>query len=429
MSLIKPEETSELTFALKRAFRNSTFWKDKFREAGIKEEDISNELNFYNLPLIDKKKIIKDQIDYPPYGSILSCKESEILRVHKTSGTSTAPFLIFLTQNDIKDTILAATKTFKLAGLSNIDRIVHCLNFNMWSGGVTDYLSLENVGAVSVPFGSGNTASLIDMIIKLKINSISCTPSYMFKIKEKCEEMKINPKELGLKKGFFGGENLLQVSNIRKRIEEDFNINAIDANYGMSEVLSIIGGEDENKDGLIYNAHGILYAELLDQNLKPMEIKKGAIGEFVFSSLRREAQPLFRYRTNDIVEILDAYYDEDDLIRMKFKVIGRSDEMFNVKGVNFFPESISSILNEISPELSLKYKVKKLSFSENKNVEFVPNIYIEKALKLTDNSEYLNLENKIKQLIKQKINVSVNIQWVENEYFSKQGLNKINFTF
>ena len=103
----------------------------------------------------------------------------------------------------------------------------------------------------------------------------------------------------------------------------------------MSEVLSIIGGEDENKDGLIYNAHGILYAELLDQNLKPMEIKKGAIGEFVFSSLRREAQPLFRYRTNDIVEILDAYYDEDDLIRMKFKVIGRSDEMFNVKGVNF----------------------------------------------------------------------------------------------
>ena len=64
--------------------------------------------------------------------------------------------------------------------------------------------------------------------------------------------MKINPKELGLKKGFFGGENLLQVSNIRKRIEEDFNINAIDANYGMSEVLSIIGGEDENKDGLIY---------------------------------------------------------------------------------------------------------------------------------------------------------------------------------
>ncbi len=425
-NLIRPEEKSEIIFALKRAFKKSKFWKKRLNDHGIKEEDINDKFDFQKIPLLDKKTIIQDQFENPPYGSILSCEPSEILRVHKTSGTTSAPFLIFLTANDIKDTISTATKTFKAAGLNDEDRIVHCLNFNMWSGGVTDYLSLEQTGATSIPFGSGNTAALIDIIQKLKVNAISCTPSYMFKIKEKCEESGLNIKNLGLKKGFFGGENLLQISNIRKKIENDFNINAIDANYGLSEVLSIIGGEDHNKDGLIYNAHGMLYAELLDENLQSIEIKKGVVGEFVFSSLRREAQPLFRYRTNDVVEVLDAYYDEDDLIRMRFKIKGRSDEMFNVKGVNFFPESLASILNEIEPNLSLKYKVKKLSY--NKNIDFKPEVLIEKIYDNATFEKYNIIEEKFKTLVKQKINISIKIKWVEKNYFEKQGLNKINFT-
>ncbi len=425
-NLIRPEEHSEIIFALRRAFKKSKFWKKRFTDFGIKEEDINEKFNFQNIPLLDKKTIIKDQMEFPPYGSILSCNPSEILRVHKTSGTTSAPFLIFLTANDIKDTISTATKTFIAAGLNDTDRIVHCLNFNMWSGGVTDYLSLEKTGATSIPFGSGNTAALIDIIQKLKVNAISCTPSYMFKIKEKCEQLGLDIKDLGLKKGFFGGENLLQISDIRNKIEKDFGISAIDANYGLSEVLSIIGGEDHNKNGLIYNAHGMLYAELLDENLQSVEIKKGAVGEFVFSSLRREAQPLFRYRTNDVIEVLDAFYDEDDLIRIRFKIQGRSDEMFNVKGVNFFPESLASILNEIEPNLSLKYKVKKLSY--NKDMDFKPEVLIEKIYDDANLEKYKDIETKFKSIVKQKINISIKLKWVEKNYFEKQGLNKINFT-
>ena len=150
------------------------------------------------------------------------------------------------------------------------------------------------------------------------------------------------------------------------------------------------------------------------------------MGEFVFSSLRREAQPLFRYRTNDVIEILEAYYDDDDLIRFRFKIKGRSDEMFNVKGVNFFPESLASILNEIEPNLSLKYKVKKLSYK--KDINFDPEVYIEKIYEDTDFKKYKDIEEKFKSLVKQKINVSIKLKWVEKNYFEKQGLNKINFT-
>ena len=425
-NLIRPEEKSAIIYALKRAFKKSKFWKKRLNDCGIKEQDINEKLDLHKIPLLDKKTIIQDQLENPPYGSILSCEPSEILRVHKTSGTTSSPFLIFLTANDIKDTISVATKTFLAAGLNNKDTIVHCLNFNMWSGGVTDYLSLEDTGATSIPFGSGNTFALIDMIQKLSVNAISCTPSYMFKIKEKCEEIGLDIKNLGLKKGFFGGENLLQLSNIRSKIEKDFNLTAIDANYGLSEVLSIIGGEDQYRNGLIYNAHGILYAEILDKNLKSLEIKKGTVGEFVFSSLRREGQPFFRYRTNDVIEVLDAYFDEDDLIRIRFKIKGRSDEMFNVKGVNFFPESLISILNEIEPDLSTKYKVKKISY--DKDIDFKPEVYMEKIYGNENLERYKDIENKFKRLVKQKINISIKLKWVEKNYFEKQGLNKLNFT-
>ena len=125
--------------------------------------------------------------------------------------------MIYLTKKDIESVVEIGAKSFKQAGLNkNGDRIIHCLNFNMWSGGVTDYLSLEKTGAVCIPLGTGNTEMLIDTIKKLKINAISCTPSYIFKIYDKCKELGINFKSLKLNKGFFGGENFIQISNMRK---------------------------------------------------------------------------------------------------------------------------------------------------------------------------------------------------------------------
>ena len=146
--------------------------------------------------------------------------------------------------------------------------------------------------------------------------------------------MKISFKSLGLKKGFFGGENFIQISNMRKLIEKKFKMSAI-CKLWMSEVLSIIAGEDHNKNGLIFNAQGVLYPELINEKEKNIEIKKGATGELVLTTLKKDAQPLLRYRTNDTVKILESYNDnQDGLARFRFKIIGRSDEMFN--DVNFF---------------------------------------------------------------------------------------------
>jgi|TARA_B110000483_G_scaffold145523_1_gene173781 phenylacetate-CoA ligase len=408
---MNPEEYSSLRLALKKAYSNSKYWKKIFNKSKYN----SKNFKFTDIPFLTKQDLLNDQKNKKPFGEILSVSDKEILRVHKTSGTSTAPLMIFLTKKDIESVVEIGAKTFRQSGLNKNDRIIHCLNFNMWSGGVTDYLSLEETGATCIPFGTGNTEMLIQTIKKLKINAISCTPSYIFKIYDKCQELGINFKSLKLKKGFFGGENFIQISNMRKIIEKKFGISAIDANYGLSEVLSIIGGENQNKNGLIFNAQGILYPEIIDKKGKNTQIKKGAEGELVLTTLKKEAQPLFRYRTNDTIKILESFNEkENGLARFRFRIIGRTDEMFNIKGVNFFPESISGLFDHIKqPLLSTKYKIKRFKISEKSN--FKTTIIISDVIR--DKNKKKQIEFNLKEKSKTLLSISLNVVWVSEEKF------------
>jgi len=360
-----PEEESLLLAALRRANHRSQFWRKRLSDLGVKDIDLIPGFPFHELPLLSKIDILADQRE-ETFGKLLAVEPSDIRRIHKTSGTSTNPFLIALTERDIEDTYTASIRAFKSAGMGPRDRVAHCLNFNMWSGGVTDYIPIERVKATGIPFGVGNTSMLIKLIREMNVNAISSTPSYMFTIRDRCrDEFGISPRDLGLKRGYFGGEGLLQVPGAREEIEQNFGITAYDANYGMSEITSIIAGETQDRNGLEYHAYGILYVELVDENRADVRIEPGACGELVFSTLRREGQPLFRYRTNDLVEILHSEIGEDGLLRIRMKILGRSDEMLVLRGVNFFPQSIQSIIGQFEPEISRVYRVVRPSDSKD----------------------------------------------------------------
>ncbi len=372
MTLAKPEEESELVAALARAYAHSPFWRHRLQAIGVGEHDFKLGFPFAELPLLTKPELLEDQAAHPPFGRLRSVELDQVRRVHRTSGTMGVPLFIALTERDIRDTYVASCRAFKLAGIGPGDRIVHCLNFNMWSGGLTDYLPLEELGATGVPFGVGNTSMLLRTIRALGINAISCTPSYMLVLGDRCrEELQIAPTELGLRRGYFGGEGLLQVPGVREEIESTFGLTAIDANYGMSEVLSIIAGEGPDRDGLVYHGYGIVYAELIDPDGRPVGIEAGAEGELVFSSLRREAQPLFRYRTNDLVRVMWADVGEDGLLRMKFQVKGRTDEMLVIKGVNFFPQALLSIFPEYEREVGRGFRVMRPQSGEPESLRIV----------------------------------------------------------
>ena len=185
---------------------------------------------------------------------------------------------------------------------------------------------------------------------------------------------------------------------------------AVDPNYGMSEVLSIIAGETvlENnvvEEGLTFHGHGILYPELINEKGVTILLVTGATGEFVFSLLKRQAQPLFRYRTNDIVQILHASYADDSLLRIKFKIVGRSDDMLVVKGVNFFPQSLASTLIEFAPKLGSS------SYQLFEPTDKMAKLILKLETSLNEANALLDIEHKILEKIFQRHQVSLQIEW------------------
>lgn len=323
---------------------HSPFYQKKFLGCKINSNNFPE--SFHHLPFTTKSEVLADQLNSPPFGENLCTTVSEIQRIHKTSGTTARPLLLALTKNDIQQTVKIGAKSFSMSGLKASDIVIHCLNYNLWSGGYTDHQSLEATGAGVIPFGVGHTKELIQTILTIRPTAIHCTPSYLKKIEVVLkEDFNLKPSELGLRLGLFGGESGLQNQDFREKIENTWNIKAMNANYGLSDVLSLFGAECILQDGLHFTGSDVLYAEIIDHiSMKKLELETGAIGELVLTNLKKEAQPLIRYRTNDIIKILSTEKCECGETGFKFSIIGRSDDMICIKGINVFVSAIDAII-------------------------------------------------------------------------------------
>jgi len=347
-NLIKP-----LNDKIQYVLEKSHFYQRKFD--GIKT--IESFEDFAALPFTLKKEVLSDQEQYPAYGSNLCVDPSEILRIHKTSGTTNNPVIIALTQNDINTTVEVGSECFRRSGLKPEDVVVHCLNYNMWAGGYTDHQSLEATGAAVVPFGVGNSKVLIETILQLKVNAIHCTPSYLAILETLLkDEFNLKPKDLNLRLGLFGAESGLQNPDFRSKIESLWGLKAMDANYGMSEVLSMIGAEGESQDGLCFMGGHYLFPELIDpETERSIPLEEGSEGALVLTTLYREAQPLIRYRTGDVINILE--FEDRTSNRFRFEIVGRSDNMLVIRGLNVFPSRIEKIINKNGERFTQTYQI------------------------------------------------------------------------
>lgn len=345
--IVRPLLKRQLIYTLS----NSAFYKEKYKVAGV---DLRNGIhieNFSNLPFTEKIEILAEQEAYPPFGRLATKRDkNNLCRVHQTSGSTGRPVYIILTKNDIDATIEAGGRAFRCAGLTSDDTVIHCLNYSLWAGGVTDHLSLEATGATVIPYGVGNTKKLVETIKEIQPNAISCTPSYMSRLEVVLkEEFGMEPVDLGLEKAFFGGEGGLQDPAVREQIEDKWRLKAIDANYGMADVLSIFGSECEARQGLHFHGQGIIHMELIDPvTNKSLPIKDEQVGEMVLTNLRREAQPLIRYRTGDVIKIHSTKQCNCGRKSIRFLIIGRTDDMITVRGINVYPSAVANILAELN---------------------------------------------------------------------------------
>ena len=311
------------------------------------------------LPLSDKGQLRISQADHPPFGNYLAARQSQATRLHRTSGTTGQAMNLAMSARDCDITEAVGGRSQSAAGLGPSHIVVHCLNYQMWMGGVTDHMTLERTGAMVVPFGVGNTELLIRTILEIGINAVSCTPSYPAVLERVLAERspKISPRDLGLKLGLFGGEPGLDDPALRDRLRQTWGMEPRNANYGVSDVFSNFAAQCEHDTHLHFLASDVLYPELIDPGTEqPVSIEAGQEGELVLTHLVRDCQPLVRFRTGDIIAIDATGPCKCGRTGMRFRVVGRSDDMIVVRGLNMFPTMVAKVLTGFA-ELSGDYRI------------------------------------------------------------------------
>jgi len=280
----------------------SAFYRRKLGEAAPRELTLDG---LRQLPLTDKEEIRASQEAAPPLGDYLACASDRVVRIHRTSGTTGRSLNIGFSQRDVDVVTRLGGRAMFCAGARPGLRIVHCLNYQLWAGGVTDHMIIEASGATVVPFGVGHTRKLLETISELGVTGIHCTPSYPALLEKVLrEEMGRDPRSLGLQIGLFGGEAGLDHAALRARLEETWGFKVRNANFGLSEVMSILGGQCEHTNDLHFHATDGVFAELLDPGSgERLPIREGTTGELVCTHLAKECQPLVRYRTRDVLTV------------------------------------------------------------------------------------------------------------------------------
>ena len=317
-----------------RVYENVPYYRNKMDEKGVKPEDIRTLEDIRKLPFLTKD----DLRDAYPYG-LLAVPLQDCVRIHSTSGTTGRRVVAFYTQNDVDVWEDMCARAITAAGGTKDDVCQVCYGYGLFTGGPGLHGGSHKVGCLTLPMSSGNTDRQLQFMIDLKATILCCTPSYAAYLAESIHERGLRD-QIHLKAGIFGAEAWTQ--EMRRDIEEKLGIKAYDI-YGLTEMSGPgVSFECEAQGGMHINEDCFI-VEVIDPKTGEA-VPDGERGELVFTSIRKEAFPLIRYRTKDIC-ILNHEKCSCGRTHVRMsKPLGRSDDMLIIRGVNVFPSQIETVL-------------------------------------------------------------------------------------
>jgi phenylacetate-CoA ligase len=313
-------------------------YKHKMDQAGIKPEDIKTLKDLQKLPFTTKQ----DLRDNYPFG-LFALPMSEVVRIHSSSGTTGKPTVVGYSKKDIDSWSELMARALTSAGASRYSVIQNAYGYGLFTGGLGVHYGAEKIAASVIPSSGGNTKRQIMLMQDFGTTVLTCTPSYALFMSEVMQEMGIEPSDLKLRAGIFGAEPWSE--NMRREIENKLEIDAYDI-YGLSEIIGPgVAIECASKQGL-HIAEDHFLAEIIDPVSEEV-LEDGSQGELVITTISKEALPIIRYRTRDLTSLDKDICDCGRThVRMQ-KVLGRSDDMVIIRGVNVFPSMVESVLLNI----------------------------------------------------------------------------------
>ncbi len=329
------------------SYENVPFYKKKFDEINLKPSDIVTLEDISKIPFTNKS----DLRDNYPFG-LLAKPLDDMVRIHASTGTSGKPTVVVYTAEDLEMWSECVARLVVAAGGRKSDIAQIAFGYGLFTGALGLHQGFEKIGATVIPISSGNTDRQIMIMKDLGTTALICTPSYALYIAETMEKLGYKPEDFKLRIGLFGSE--ASSEEMMQDIKEKLGLFATD-NYGLSEIIGPgVSGECECKCGLhISDDH--FYPEIVDRDTL-LPIAEGENGELIITTLTKQGMPMLRYRTKDITNITNEKCNCGRTTTRMSKVMGRSDDMLIIRGVNVFPSQIERVLLSI-PEVASHYEI------------------------------------------------------------------------
>ncbi|KQM71140.1 phenylacetate--CoA ligase PaaK [Xylophilus sp. Leaf220] len=318
---------------LQRAYAHVPHYRQAFDAHGVHPDDLQQLSDLAKFPFTVKKDLRENY----PFGMFAVPRE-QVARIHASSGTTGKPTVVGYTRNDIDTWAELVARSIRAAGGRPGDLIHIAYGYGLFTGGLGAHYGAERAGCTVIPVSGGQTEKQVQLIRDFQPSIIMVTPSYMQVIIEEFARQGLDARDSSLQLGIFGAEPWTEA--MRHDIETKAGIDAVDI-YGLSEVMGpgVASECIESKDGpVVWEDH--FYPEIIDPDTGAL-VADGEEGELVFTSLTKEAMPIVRYRTRDLTRLLPP---TSRSFRRMGKIVGRSDDMMIIRGVNVFPTQVEEIV-------------------------------------------------------------------------------------
>ena len=392
-------QLKRLKQTVRQAYKNIPFYKDCFSKLNIKPNDIASLKDIQKIPFTTREDLRENY----PFGMLAVSKE-QVVRLHTSSGTTGKPKAIFFSKKDVDRAAELIARCLIMTGIKKDDVLQNMMTYGLFTGALVMHYGAEKVGVLVIPAGPGNTKRQIALMQDFKTTTLHLTPSYALYLASVMGNEGMVPKrDLSLRRAYLGSEPYSEET--RNKIEKFFGIDVYNS-YGLSEMNGPgVAFECAEKNGMhLWEDNFIM--ELIDPDTGE-KVPEGEKGELVLTTLCREAMPILRYRTRDIVTIIPGKCKCGRTHRRISRIIGRSDDMIIIRGVNIFPQQIERVLMGIKA-VAQNYQIVLEAYDQ-----MTVRVEISKDLFDGRVEHLVNLQNEITEKLRSEILVKPKVELLE----------------